>query len=310
MKRIVFTTVLFLGLGLAAAWAGENGNGVSVRYVKVPRFARPLVEKWAKEYAKVEPGVQFEIAQGGKTEADLNVVFDNQQTEQQGSNSTVFFGELAVLPITARNSEADKALEGKRLSTKKLRQLYFLDEDFDEEGGRSKLFERLIIYSGSNPSSVATPFAQNLGVESSSFRGKRISGDDLFLNTAVKRDPLGVSFNTLPNIFDLDSRHVRSDLSLIGIDVKKSQEEAFSNEGTLDQLIAILENGKVQGVAEERVGFSYDGANEDVRHFISWVLEYGVKYNHDYGLLNLDSQTSESQKQKLAGGLTAHNSNN
>ena len=309
MKRIVFTTVLFLGLGLATVWAGENGSGANVRYVRVPRFVRQLVEKWTREYAKVEPGVQFEIAQGGKSDADLNVVFDSHQAADADGGSTVFFGELAVLPITARNSEADKALEGKRLNTKKLRQLYFLDEDFEEEGARSKLFERLIIYSGSNASSVATPFAQNLGEQSSSFRGKRISGDDLYLNTAVKRDPLGVSFNTLPNIFDLDSRHVKSDLSLIGIDVKKSQEAAFSNEGTLDQLIAIQENGKVQGVAEKRVGFSYDGTSEDVRHFISWVLEYGVRYNHDYGLLNLDSSTSQSEKQKLAGGLTAQNNN-
>jgi len=91
-----------------------------------------------------------------------------------------------------------------------------------------KQFEKLVIYSGSNATSVAASFAHNFGEESSNFRGKRISGDDLFLNTALSKDPLGVSFNALPNIFDLQSRHIKDDLTIIGIDVKKNLEESFS----------------------------------------------------------------------------------
>ena len=71
MKRIVFAIALFLSFGLGYA----NNN---VRTIKAPRFARPLVEKWIEEYAKTEPGVEFQIVKG-QTESDLSVTIADQQ---------------------------------------------------------------------------------------------------------------------------------------------------------------------------------------------------------------------------------------
>jgi hypothetical protein len=248
-----------------------------------------LVEKWITEYAKTQPNVEFRIAKAGQNQddIDLNVVFDNSETNTETTNHIVYFGEFAVLPITASGSEAAKVLEGKHLNSKKLKQLYFLNDDFDEDVKKIKQFEKLVIYSGSNNTSVATSFAHNFGEESTSFRGKRISGDDLFLNTALAKDPLGVSFNALPNIFDLKSRHLKEDLTIIGLDVKKNLEESLSGKGTLDEIIDALEHGKVQEVTVQKIGVRYKDANDDVNRFLSWVVTNGTKYNHQYGLLNL-----------------------
>ena len=308
MKRIAFTIALILSLGLSNVWAEGNGTNSGVRYVKAPRFARPLVEKWISEYAKTQPGVEFQIAKSNQNQGniDLNVVFDNQDTKSEDfSHTIVYFGEFAVLPITASGSEAAKVLEGKHLNSKKLKQLYFLNDDFDEEVKKIKQFEKLVIYSGSNATSVASSFAHNFGEESANFRGKRISGDDLFLNTALTKDPLGVSFNALPNIFDLQSRHIKSDLTLIGIDVKKNLEDSFSDKATLDEVISILENGKVSEVAIEKVGVSYNGADDAVNQFLQWVLTNGVKYNHEFGLLNLDNKVTQVQIDKVKTIFTA-----
>ena len=292
MKKIAFTIAFILSLGLNSnVWAEGNKvnevNGTNtttnttVKTIKAPRFARPLVEKWIKEYAKTQPGVEFQIAKGqGNT--DLNVVLEDKDFSQ-----IVYFGETAVLPITARSSEAARLLEGKHLNNKKLKQLYFLNEDFDEEVKKNKAFETITVYSGSNATSVASSFAHNFGEESSNFRGKRISGDDLFLNTALAKDPLGVSFNALPNIFDLKSRHLKDDLSLVGLDVKKDLANSFSDNGTLDELLTALENSKVSEVAIEKVGISVNNADDEVNKFLEWVLAQGTKYNHEYGLLNL-----------------------
>jgi hypothetical protein len=308
MKRIAFSIALFLSLGLSNVWAEGNGTNSGVRYVKAPRFARPLVEKWISEYAKTQPGVEFQIAKNNQNQGniDLNVVFDNQDTKSEDfSHTIVYFGEFAVLPITASGSEAAKVLEGKHLNSKKLKQLYFLNDDFDEEVKKIKQFEKLVIYSGSNATSVASSFAHNFGEESANFRGKRISGDDLFLNTALAKDPLGVSFNALPNIFDLQSRHIKSDLTLIGIDVKKNLEDSFSDKATLDEVISILENGKMSEVAVEKVGVSFNGADDAVNQFMQWVLTNGVKYNHEFGLLNLDNKVTQVQIDKVKTVFTA-----
>ena len=308
MKKIALTIAVLFSISISNIWAEETStNASSVRYVKAPRFARPLVEKWITEYAKTQPGVEFQIAKGNQSQDNiaLNVVFDNQNTEREEFSHVVYFGEFAVLPITASGSEAAKVLEGKHLNSKKLKQLYFLNDDFDEDVKKIKQFEKLVIYSGSNASSVATSFARNFGEESSNFRGKRISGDDLFLNTALAKDPLGVSFNALPNIFDLKSRHIKENLTIIGIDVKKSLEDSFSDKASLDELILALENGKVSEVAVEKIGVSYNIADDAVNQFLSWVLAQGTKYNHEFGLLNLDNKLAQAQINKVKTEFTA-----
>jgi hypothetical protein len=308
MKKIALTIAVLFSISINNIWAEETStNASSVRYVKAPRFARPLVEKWITEYAKTQPDVEFQIAKGNQNQDNiaLNIVFDNQNTEREEFSHVVYFGEFAVLPITASGSEAAKVLEGKHLNSKKLKQLYFLNDDFDEDVKKIKQFEKLVIYSGSNASSVATSFARNFGEESSNFRGKRISGDDLFLNTALAKDPLGVSFNALPNIFDLKSRHIKENLTIIGIDVKKSLEDSFSDKASLDELILALENGKVSEVAVEKIGVSYNIADDAVNQFLSWVLAQGTKYNHEFGLLNLDNKLAQAQINKVKTEFTA-----
>ena len=296
MKRIAFTIALVLSLGLSNAWAEGNGNSTnetnsSVRTIKSPRFARPLVEKWIEEYAKTEPGVTFQLVKGSGNQGniDLLVSFDNQDVDTKDFSHIIYIGETAVLPITARSSEAAR----------------LLDDDFDEDVKKNKTFETIIIYSGSNASSVASSFAHNFGEESANFRGKRISGDDLFLNTAIAKDPLGVTFNTLSNIFDLQSRHLKSDLSLVGLDLKKDLEKSFTDNGTLDDVLTILENGKPAEVTIEKVGITFNNADDAVNRFLEWVLENGIKYNHQYGLLNLDSKVAEAQTKKVINTLTA-----
>ena len=298
MKKIVLAIAVLFSINISNVLAeGNSTSASSVRYVKAPRFARPLVEKWITEYAKTQPGVEFQIAKGNQNQGnvDLNIVFDNQNTNSEDFSRVIYFGEFAVLPVTASGSEAARVLEGKHLNSKKLKQLYFLNDDFDEDVKKNKQFERLVIYSGSNASSIASSFAHNFGEESSSFRGKRISGDDLFLNTALSKDPLGVSFNALPNIFDLKSHQVKSELAVIG---------SFSG-STLDELILTLENGRVKEVAVEKIGVSYNIADDAVNQFLSWVLSKGIKYNHEYGLLNLDNKLTQAQIEKVKTEFTA-----
>ena len=314
MKRIVFAITVLLSINVSNIWADGNSTNANsnVRTIKSPRFAQGLVEKWIIEYEKTQPGVTFKIAKGNQNQADvdLNVVVDNHKNQQNTkpedfSHTIVYFGEFAVLPITASGSEAAKVLEGKHLNSKKLKQLYFLNDDFEEDVKKNKQFEKLVIYSGSNATSVASSFAHNFGEEFSNFRGKRIAGDDLFLNTALSKDPLGVSFNALPNIFDLESRHVKRNLTIIGIDVKKNLEKSFSNDATLDEIITVLENGKISEVAVEKIGVSYKNGDDAVNKFLQWVLSEGTKYNHEFGLLNLDYKLAQTESEKVKVVFTA-----
>ena len=304
MKKIVLAIATLFTLGLGNVLAEDNHTN-NVRTIKSPRFARPLVEKWIEEYAKTESGVTFQIAKG-QGESDLSIALGSLGQESKDVFSHwIYIGETAVLPITARSSEAARLLEGKHLNAKKLKQLFFLNDDFEEDVKKNKAFETITIYSGSNATSVAGSFAHNFGEESTNFRGKRIAGDDLFLNTAIAKDPLGVSFNTLSNIFDLQSRRLKNDLTLVGLDLKKDVAGSFSDKGSLDEVLQILENEKPAEVAVEKVAISFNGTDEAVNRFLQWVLENGTKFNHQYGLLNLDQKETSAQINKVQNKLTA-----
>ena len=245
----------------------------------------------------------FQIAKG-QGESDLSVaIADKQNQDTELFSHWIYIGETAVLPITARSSEAARLLEGKHLNAKKLKQLFFLNDEFEEDVKKNKAFEAITIYSGSNITSVAGSFAHNFGEESTNFRGKRIAGDDLYLNTAIAKDSLGVTFNTLSNIFDLKNRQLKNDITLISLDLKKEVANSFN--GTLDDVINSLENGKPAEVAIEKVGITYNNSDEAVSRFLQWVLENGTKYNHQYGLLNLDDKETNTQIHKVQNKLTA-----
>ena len=176
MKKLALAIAVLLSINISHIWAeGNSTNSSSVRYVKAPRFARPLIEKWITEYEKTQPGVEFRIAQGNQNQGNI----------------------------------------------------------------------------------------------------------------------------------DLKSRHIKDNLTIIGIDLKKNLEKDFSDKATLDELILALENSKVSEVAVEKIGVSYNEADDAINQFLNWVLTAGTKYNHEYGLLNLDNKLAQVQIEKVKTEFTA-----
>ena len=61
----------------------------------------------------------------------------------------------------------------------------------------------------------------------------------------------------------------------------------------------------MQEVAVEKIGVSYDKTDDAVNQFLQWVLTNGTKFNHEYGLLNLDNKLAQVQIDKVKTILTA-----
>ena len=73
-----------------------------------------------------------------------------------------------------------------------------------------------------------------------------------------------------------------------------------------ERVFAAFENGKPAEVAVEKVGLSFNNADDAVNRFLQWILEKGTKYNHEYGLLNLDRKETNVQIHHVQSRLTAH----
>ncbi len=295
MRKSVFTIALLLGLQVSLT-AGAQNEQVTLR---VQNAVRPLVEKWVAEYTKTNHNTAFQIVSGKATNTEHQISFVTEQDAE-----AVFFARYAVLPVVTKSSEAAQLLGSKRLNAKKLKSLFFVKDEFDDDTKESKAEQALHIYTGNSQQSASRAYAQSFKQETSSFKGKKISGDDSFLNTALSRDPLGIAINSLSNIFDLQSRQLRSNLTLVPLDIDKHGEQIL-DEARLDDIILLLEQQHYAEIPTGKIGLEYDHHDSQLNDFVRWILTDGNKYIHEYGLLQLPqkeltAQLRRTEQQDLA----------
>lgn len=273
-KLLVFAVTLFVGLLFSQDISAQQKNTVTLR---VPNFVRPLVEKWISEYQKTNSKVDFQFVSGNNQDSENSITLTTDE-------EAVHVARFAVLPVTAKGSKAEELTASRRLNATKLKNLFFLDEE--EEDEQPKSVKQLHILTGNSHQSVSHLYAAHFNEETVNYKGKKISGDDSFLNVAVSRDPFGVTINSLSNIFDLQTRHVHQSLAVLPLDIDKEGRQVFAN-GSLDDLIRLLERNRYEEIPVGYVGLSYDQTNTLLSDFVQWVLTEGTQYVHHYGLLGL-----------------------
>ena len=303
------TAILSLVLSAAGLLSASADNNVSLHdnnstnpqaiyYIDAPRFVRPLVEKWITEYQKVQPAAHFAVAKSAANrDASILHVQLSDNTAGNGQK-TVYFAQYAILPVTTKGSDADKALSRNELNVKKLKQLFFSGDDSNgdnTDAGSKKAtpFNSLVVYTGSGTQSVSRLFAAYYGQDASTFRGKRIIGDDQFLNTAIAKGPKGVTINAVSNLYDLSTRQLKSGLTLLSLDVDKSLQTILSGNASLDELLSSLETTTTKNIPIERIGLTSTDDNDAVDSFVDWVATNSQTYNHQYGLLNLNKSIAK-----------------
>ena len=269
MKKIVYTIAVLLGLNANA----QEINTISLR---VPEFARPLVEDLAREYHESHSQVEFQFI-SAKTQDAQNIL--TLTTDEQAVN----FARYAVLPVAVQGSEAAKLTSSRRLNARKLRSLFFVNDEDDEQ---TKAEQKVHIYTGNSQLSASRVYASFFNEEVADYKGKKISGDDAYLTAAISRDPLGVTVNYLSNIFDLESRTPASSLTVLPLDLDKQGRQVL-DAANLDAIISLLEEQTYDEIPVGTVGFSYDQTNRLINDFVCWVLTAGADQMHRYGLLAL-----------------------
>lgn len=297
-NRIALVALLLTASSLS--WAQTSDQDTYT--IRAPRFAQPLVEKWINEYNRAAPRMQMRLASPGER---ADVSFTVYKDVDSSDDHTVWFGQYAILPVTAREGQAAQYFAHHRLSKKKLRDLFFIVDEFDNTPEKDKQKRALVAYSCSHAHCLANAYAEYFGVSAASLKGKRISGDDAFLTTAINRDQEGISFNALYNLYDLGSRRLKSDVSIIPLDVKKQQAQLLTDDTDLDHLISLLESERVDGIPVQQIGLSFSSPDERLTRFLNWVVTIGREHNHEFGLLSLDDKTLAAQAVKLNNVLTA-----
>ena len=297
MRKSVFTIALLMALQISLTVDAQNTQVT----LHVQNSVRQLAEKWVADYTQDNPNIAFHIVSGKTDNTENHISFVTEQ-----NSNAFFFAHYAVLPVVNRASEAEKLLGNKQLNARKLKKLFFVKDEDDDEQEETKLEQQLHIITGNSQQSASRLYASHFHQETVNYKGKKIQGDDSFLNNAISRDQLGVTVNSLSNIFDLESRQLRHSLALIPLDIDRRGRQILK-EGRLDDIIQLLEEQQYSEIPVGSVGLTFDPSNELLNDFAQWVLEHGVEYVHQYGLLSLSPKELTAQKQRIAHVNLAQN---
>lgn len=287
MKKIQYIIVALFLLQINSAEAQTQTVNI-----KAPGFVLPLVERWIAEYQKISSDLSFQLGQ--KKDNAIIFVLEEREERKEERGETVFFGRYAIVPFTGKDSEAAALIAKKKLNDKRIKNLLFEKDDLSEEKS-DKLEGKLHIYTGAQSFSVALPYAAAYGLTAADYRGKRIQGDDRFLNKAVGEDAWGLGISALGNLYDLQSRHLKDQLQVASLDDSKKIDLTAS----LDEVLEVLETHTVEGIDVEKIGFAFDVNNLQLNRFVNWVLTDGQQYLHEYGLLTLSQKDLISQQRSL-----------
>lgn len=304
MKKIKLIQLIFIGLLTISTIYAQNKTN-DVIYIKGAKFASPLLEKWITEYGKVNPRVHIKLADKltSDKDIDLNLIVHELSDDSLQTNLKVnYVGRYALLPIASKNNLHISDYTKKGINKKTLKELFFQKDLLNEDKKASKTDYPITVYSGNTYSSGAISFAAYFGYKLADIKGKKISGDDIFLLNAITKDSTGVTFNNLSYIYDINTRQIKTNIALLPLDIKKEQREVL-NSDDIDQIIALLEVEPIDLIPVQNIGFAYSNyQNQEVNNFLKWVLYDGQKFNHVYGFLNPDKETLASQK-KLVDGV-------
>lgn len=292
---ILASTLLFSGSAVAQQSSKE------VIYVKSARFATPLIERWATEYVKANPQVEVKFAEQSSAEApNLSLISSANGNEAEKINQIVSYtGRYALLPVTNAENPFLSELNRKRLNGKRLESLFFDGDALDgNDDSSNKQKHDITIYSGNNSNSFAGPFASHFGYSTADIRGRKISGDDIFLINAIQKDHTGITFNNLSYIFDTETRGLKKGIALIPLDIKKEQREILE-QADIDKTIALLEKESVSLIPVENIGFVYRDNNNQAKKFLKWILVEGQKYNQEYGFLKTEEGIVTAQLKEI-----------
>ena len=297
LKQLLVATLLIA----ASTSLRASDTPSEVITVSTAKACSGLVETWIKKYTEQHPEVQIRVVNDGKGEADLTLTQASTEADKEAEGNVAYVGRYALLPVTTTGNPLYEQINRRRFDKKELKRLFFQNDVVQEvEEGKKKdaLRDGLTVYSTMGRTSGAQTFASHFGYRPSQIRGKRIAGDDIHLLTAIGKDRTGITFNTTAYLFDLQSRKLKPELSVLPLNLKKDQEQILRS-GNLDETLRLLEDTEIDLIPLQTIGFVYRDKAQ-VRDFLQWVVSEGQQYNHASGFLTIDKKTEQKEQKRLS----------
>ncbi len=273
----------------------------------------PMMTRWAEEFQKANPNVQFDISAGGAGKGmadalngavDIGMVSRDVTAEEEAKGAYwVAVVKDAVFPMINEKNPVLQELLKMGISQETLIKIFITGEitTWGEVVGRPEITDAIHVYTRSDAAGAPEVWAKYLGnKKQEDLLGVGVFGDPGLLEAVIK-DPLGIGYNNLGYAFDNASgKPVAGALPLPidnNVNGSADAEEILESKSEAVEMVA---SGKYPSPPARPLNLVTNGKpTGTVLAFINWVLNDGQKFVGEAGYVQLTEDQLNASIQKL-----------
>ena len=269
----------------------------------------PMMQKWAEEFKKLNPGVEFDISAGGAgkgmTDAlsravDIGMISREISKDEEAKGAFwVAVTKDAVFVVANAKNPVAQDLAAKGMDQKTFTGIYITGaiKTWGQVVGKPEVKDEIHVFTRSDSSGAADTWAKFMGKAQQDLKGIGVSGDPGVLDAVVK-DPLGIGYNNLNYAFDTSTGAPVAGVIIVPID-KNANGSADADEIIASKQAAVdaVMSGKYPSPPARLLYLATKGKPGPLPlAFIRWILADGQQFLLPTGFIPLTpAQQSESQ---------------
>jgi phosphate transport system substrate-binding protein len=311
---LVISVCLLWPLAACGSQSNPQGEGTLNGTITISgAFALyPMMQKWAEEFTKINPGVTFDISAGGAgkgmTDAlsgavDIGMISREISVDEEGKGAFwVPVAKDAVFVVVNEKNPALQDLMAKGVPQKTFVGIYITGDikTWGEVVGRPEIKDEIHVYTRSDSSGAGDTWAKYLGKKAENLKGIGVMGDPGLLEAVVK-DPQGIGFNNLNYAFDPTSGTMVAGTAVLPIDRNDNgtadPEEIIQ---TKARAVEMVLGGKYPSPPARLLYLATKGQPTGlVQTFIQWILSDGQAYTSETGFISLTSDQVSQALNKI-----------
>jgi phosphate transport system substrate-binding protein len=272
----------------------------------------PMMQRWAEEFHKLHPGVQFDISAGGAgkgmTDAlagavDIGMVSREISPEEEAKGAFwVPVVKDAVFPMVNAQNPVAQDLLAKGVDKPTFEKIFITGEitNWGQVVDRTEITDAVDVYTRSDACGAADAWSKFLGKKQEDLQGVGVFGDPGLLDAVIK-DPLGIGYNNLGYAFDNNTGQAVAGSVVLPIDVNgNGQADPVEIINTKAKAVAAVANGDYPAPPARPLNLvTKDKPSGLIQAFIDWILTDGQKYVAEAGYVSLPAEQLTEAQQKI-----------
>ncbi len=273
----------------------------------------PMMQRWAEEFHKVHPGVEFDISAGGAgkgmTDAlagavDIGMV-SREVTPEEEAKGAYWVPVVidAVFPTVSDKNPVLEDLLARGISQETFIKIFITGEikTWGEVVGKPEITDAIHPYTRADACGAADVWAKYLGgKKQEDLLGIAVSGDPGLLEAVIK-DPLGIGYNNLNYAYDVESGKPVAGVVVVPIDRNgNGVAEADERLETRNEAQEAVATGKYPSPPARPLNLVTKGKPQGlVRAFLEWILTDGQKFVGEAGYIPLSPDVLAEALRKI-----------